>query len=134
LLENQVDLGNIINPYYGDVAGNKLKALLKEHILMAGKIIDAAKKGDNSTVAKLDKDWHRNADEIVTLLSSTNPYWSKKVLTDMFYKHLKLTTDEVVNRLQGNWVEDIKTADTNETHLIHMGDFLTDGIVKQFPN
>ena len=134
MLENQVDLGNIIKPYYGDLAGNKLTALLKEHILMAGKIIDAAKKGDNRAVAMLDNEWHRNADEIVTLLSSSNPYWSKKVLTDMFDKHLKLTTDEVVDRLQGNWVEDIKTADTNETHLIHMGDFLTDGIVKQFPN
>jgi hypothetical protein len=52
----------------------------------------------------------------------------------MFYVHLQLTTDEVVDRLKGNWVEDIKTADTNETHLIHMGDFLTDGIVKQFPD
>jgi hypothetical protein len=51
----------------------------------------------------------------------------------MFYKHLKLTTDEVVDRLQGKWVEDIKTADTNETHLILMGDFLTDGTVKHFP-
>ncbi len=32
-----------------------------------------------------------------------------------------------------NWKADIKTADLNETHLIHMGDMLTDGIVKQFP-
>jgi hypothetical protein len=134
LLENQVDLGNIIKPYYGDLAGNKLTALLKEHILIAGKIIDAAKKGDQAAVGQLDKDWHRNADEIVSFLSSANPYWSKKVLTEMFYTHLKLTTDEVVDRLQGNWVEDIKTADTNENHLIHLGEFLTDGIVKQFPN
>ncbi|WP_180960416.1 hypothetical protein [Neobacillus cucumis] len=52
----------------------------------------------------------------------------------MFYTHLKLTTDEVKDRLKGDWTADIKTADTNEAHLIHMGDFLTDGIVKQFPN
>ncbi|WP_413298864.1 hypothetical protein AA0X95_14250 [Bacillus sp. 1P10SD] len=32
------------------------------------------------------------------------------------------------------WAGDIKTADTNEEHLIHMGEILTDGIVKQFPN
>ncbi|MDF2903224.1 MAG: hypothetical protein K0S25_862, partial [Bacillus sp. (in: firmicutes)] len=32
------------------------------------------------------------------------------------------------------WKEDITTADQNETHLIHLGDMLTNGIVKQFPN
>ncbi|MBM7651016.1 hypothetical protein [Neobacillus cucumis] len=41
---------------------------------------------------------------------------------------------KVEDRLKGDWTADIKTADTNETHLIHMGDFLTNGIVKQFPN
>jgi hypothetical protein len=133
LLQNQVDLGDIIKPYYGEDAGKKLTALLKEHILIAGKIVDAAKKGDKTAVDQFDKDWHRNADDIVAFLSSANPYWSKKVLTEMFYKHLKLTSDEVVYRLHGNWAEDIITADKNETHLIHMGDFLTDGIVKQFP-
>lgn len=133
LLANQVDLGNVIKPYYGEEAGNKLTALLKEHILIAGKIIDAAKKGDQQAVDRMNKDWYRNADEIIAFLTAANPHWNKKVLNDMFYTHLKLTTDEVVDRLKGDWVADIKSADTNETHLIHMGDFLTDGIVRQFP-
>lgn len=133
LLKNQVDLGNIIKPYYGEAAGNKLTGLLKEHILIAGKIINAAKAGDKASVDQFNKEWNRNADEIVAFLTSANPHWSKKDLTNMFYVHLQLTTDEVVNRLKGNWVEDIKRADMNEEHLIHMGDFLTDGIVKQFP-
>ena len=29
LLQNQVDIGNLIKPYYGDEAGNKLTELLK---------------------------------------------------------------------------------------------------------
>jgi hypothetical protein len=45
-----VDLGNIIKPYYGEEAGKKLTVLLKEHILIAGKIIEAAKKGDKAAV------------------------------------------------------------------------------------
>lgn len=52
----------------------------------------------------------------------------------MFYLHLSLTTDEVVARLKKDWEGDIKAVDLNEEHLIHMADFLTDGIVKQFPN
>ena len=133
LLQNQVDIGNLIKPYYGDEAGNKLTTLLKEHIVIAGEIIDAAKKGDQKNVDKFNKDWVRNADEIVAFLSSANPNWSKKELTDMFYTHLKFITDEVTHRLKKEWAADIKTVDLNETHLIHMSDFLTDGIVKQFP-
>ncbi|MBS4193093.1 hypothetical protein KHA94_23585 [Bacillus sp. FJAT-49705] len=51
----------------------------------------------------------------------------------MFYTHLKLTTDEVAARLKKDWKGDIKAADLNENHLIHMADFLTNGIIKQFP-
>lgn len=101
--------------------------------MIAGKIIEVAKKSDQASVDQFNKEWYRYADEIVAFLSAANPYWSKKELTDMFYIHLKLTINEVVDRLKGDWVADINTADRNETHLIHMGDFLTDGIVKQFP-
>jgi hypothetical protein len=112
---------------------NSFTELLKEHIVIAGQIIDVAKKGVQANVDKFDRDWHRNSDEIVAFLANANPNWPKKELTDMFYTHLKFTTDEVVSRLEKDWMGDIKTADLNETHLIHRGDFLTDGIVKQFP-
>lgn len=133
LLRNQTDIENIIKPYYGAKAGNQLTGLLKEHILIAGEIIESAKKNDQANVDKFNKDWYRNADEIITFLTTSNPNWPKRELTDMFYTHLKLTSDEVSFRLNKNWKGDIKTADLNENHLIKMGDFLTDGIVKQFP-
>jgi hypothetical protein len=86
LLHNQEDLGNIIKPYYGEEAGTKLTALLKEHILIAGKIIDAAKIGDQKNVDQFNKDWYGNADEIVAFLTSANPNWSKKELTNGIVK------------------------------------------------
>jgi hypothetical protein len=133
LLRNQVDIGNLIKPYYGEEAETKLTALLREHILIAGKIVEAAKKGDQASVANLNKEWHRNADEIVAFLTSANPNWNKKEFTDMFYLHLKLITDIVLARLNKDWEGDIKVTDLNEDHLIHMADFITDRIVKQFP-
>ena len=37
--------------------------------MIAGEIIDAAKKGDQKNVDKFNKDWVRNADEIVAFLN-----------------------------------------------------------------
>ncbi|MGG4448198.1 glycosyltransferase [Brevibacillus porteri] len=134
LLKNQVDIGNAMKPYYGEEAGNKLGKLLTEHIVIAGKIIDAAKNGDQASVAKLNKDWYRNADDIAKFLSSANPNWTEKELKDLLYKHLELLTGNLQARLKKDWEADIETFDKGEDHIISLADVLTAGIIKQFPN
>jgi hypothetical protein len=133
LLQNQQDTGNIIKPFYGEAAGNKLADLLKEHILIAGKIVEAAKTGKQADVKKLQVEWHRNADDMAKFLSAANPNWQFKELQDMLYTHLQLITEIVLNHLKGDWKADIAATDKNEIHLIHFADLLTEGIVKQFP-
>lgn len=133
LLQNQQDIGNLIKPYYGEAAGNKLADLLREHIQIAGKIVAAAKAGNQADVTKLEADWHRNADDIAKFLSGANPNWSFKELQDMLYTHLQLITEIVLDCLKGDWKGDIAATDKNEIHMIHLADILTEGIVKQFP-
>lgn len=79
-MRNQDDIGNAIKPIYGNDAGNKLAALLRDHILIAAEIVKAAKAGDNDGVTKGEKKWHDNADEIAAFLSGANPNWPNKVL------------------------------------------------------
>ncbi|MBU9709342.1 glycosyltransferase [Paenibacillus sp. AK121] len=133
LLRNQQDIGNVIKPYYGEAAGNKLADLLREHILIAGKIVAAAKAGNQADMKKLDADWHANADDIAKFLSEANPNWQFKTLQDMLYTHLQLITEIVLNCLKGDWKADIAATDKNEIHMIYLADILTEGIVKQFP-
>ena len=40
-MQNQIDIGNSIKPFYGEAAGNQLAKLLTEHIVIAGQLIDA---------------------------------------------------------------------------------------------
>lgn len=133
LLRNQDDIGNAIQPIYGEAAGKKLAALLREHILIAADIVKAAKSGDSDGVAKGQKRWYANADDLAAFLSGANPNWSKAALTDMLYKHLEFTTTEVVSRLKKDWAADIDAYDKGHEHMLMFADALTSGIVKQFP-
>jgi hypothetical protein len=133
LLKNQDDIGNAIKPIYGDEAGKKLALLLRDHILVATEVVKAAKAGNNEELAKANKKWEANADDIATFLSGANPNWPKQDLVNMLYKHLELTTGEVVSRLKKDWVADIDYYDKGHEHMLMFADVLTDGIVKQFP-
>jgi hypothetical protein len=133
LLKNQEDIGNAIAPFYGVEAGKKITELLKAHILIAVDVVGAAKSGDQAKLKEADQEWHDNADAIASFLSGANAYWRQKDLTDLLYRHLSLTTDEVVARLQKNWREDIVAFDKNLDHMMMMAEGLADGIIKQFP-
>ncbi|MCQ6561819.1 glycosyltransferase [Paenibacillus mendelii] len=133
LLRNQQDIGDAIKPYYGEAAGNKLAELLKEHILLAGKVVDAAKSGNQEELKKYNAAWYRNADDIAKFLSAANPNWPQKELQDLLYTHLQLLTDQVTARIMKDWKADILAFDKYEDHIIKLADTLTNGTVKQFP-
>jgi hypothetical protein len=134
LLKNQEDLGNAIKPVYGEAAGNKLTALLKDHILIAVDLVKAAKEGNKEATEAADKKWHKNGEEIAEFLSSANPKnWPKKALTDMMFAHLAVTKDAVVAKLKKDHAAAIKAYDKGHDHILMMADALSTGIVKQFP-
>ncbi|KZZ84332.1 hypothetical protein [Bacillus sp. SJS] len=134
LLKNQEDIGNAIKPLYGEKAGNKLKDLLKEHIVMAGKIVDAAKSGNEASVKQLNKEWYRNADDIAAFLSGANPSFKMEDLKNLLYMHLKFVTNDLSASLAKDWNARIVSIDEGITHIILMADTISAEVVKQFPD
>ncbi len=135
LLQNQVDIGNAIKPFYGSQAGDQLTALLKQHILIAVSVLDAAKAGDQATLQKASSDWYANASDIADFLSNANPKnWPLSTMQSLMKTHLDETLQEAVDRLHGNYAADIQDFDAVETHILVMADGLSAGIVAQFPN
>jgi hypothetical protein len=135
LLANQVDIGNAIKPFYGQAAGDRLTALLREHILTAADILSAAKAGDEAAVATARAAWYANADEIASFLSTANPkHWPLDEMRAMMRTHLDLTLDEAVARLQGRYADDIAAYEAVHTEILEMADMLSSGIVAQFPS
>ncbi len=133
LLANQDDIGNAVKPYYGEEAGKKLAALLRDHILIATEVVKAAKMGNSADLTAAQQKWTANADDLAAFLSGANPHWPKAALADMLHKHLTYTTDEAVSRLKKEWKADVESYDKGHLHMLMFADMLTEGIVKQFP-
>jgi hypothetical protein len=135
LLKNQADIGNAIKPYYGVAAGSRLTSLLREHIAIAAELIAAARKGDAEGVAQGQTRWTENADRIAAFLSKANPgSWKLAETTAMMHDHLRLTTDEVLARLNGKWTADVRAYDRIHIQILRMADMLSSGLVAQFPS
>lgn len=135
LLANQEDIGNAIKPFYGDAAGDKLTALLKDHILGAADLLAAAKAGDKAKVDAASKKWYDNANDIAAFLNSANgKNWPLPAMQDAMRVHLDETLKEAVDRLQGKYADDIKDYDAVHAHILEMADILSNGIIAQFPD
>jgi hypothetical protein len=135
LLQNQQDIGDAIKPYYGEEAGDQLTALLREHILIAADVLNAAKAGDAAGVEASSAEWYGNADDIAAFLSGANPKsWEAEGTKAMMREHLDLTLEEAVAHLEGRYDDDIAAYDKVHDAILHMADAISDGIVKQFPN
>lgn len=134
LLRNQTDIGNAIKPFYGDAAGEKLTALLKEHIGTAAELIAAARANDQAKQSDATKRWFANADGIASFLSGANAKnWPREEMMSMMREHLNVTTAEVVARLKADWPADVAAYETVHGQILEMADMLSTGIISQFP-
>jgi hypothetical protein len=133
LLRNQDDIGSAIKPIYGDEAGKKLAALLRDHILIAADIVKAAKANDTKGVDAGQKKWRQNGNDMAAFLASANPQWKQAALADMLQKHLDFVTQQAVARIKMDWAADIKAYDAGYDHMMMFADMLSDGIIKQNP-
>ena len=135
LLQNQVDIGDAVKPFYDDEAGDQLTALLTDHILIAAEILQAAKSGNTAALEDAIKRWYTNADDIAVFLNAANPsQWPLEEMKAMMREHLDLTLEEAVAYLQGDYEASVAAYDEVHVQALEMADMLSMGIIKQFPN
>ncbi|MET0799594.1 MAG: hypothetical protein ABWZ53_00280 [Actinomycetota bacterium] len=134
LLQNQVDIGDAIRPFYGDAAGDRLTKLLTEHITTAVDVLTAAKAGDSGAFDEALASWYRNGRQIARFLHEANPdNWPLRAMRRMMREHLDLTLAEASHRLAGDFEQDIADYEAVHVEILHMADMLSRGIIRQFP-
>jgi hypothetical protein len=133
LLHNQTDIGNAVKPYYGTNAGNELTTLLKGHINAAVAVLEAAKAGDASSIAKATAAFYANGNEVAGFLHAANPnHWSLSAMQMMMRIHLNQVVALAVDQLEGKYAAAISLYNVYIGHILNMADMLSTGIMQQF--
>ena len=106
LLQNQVDIGDAIRPFYGDTAADRLTELLTEHITTAADVLTAAKAGDDVAFDDASDAWYRNARQIARFLHEANrDNWPLREMQRMMCDQLKVCVARRVWRLLDHMCE-----------------------------
>jgi hypothetical protein len=135
LQRNQTDIANAIKPYYGNAASAKLRGLLRQHILGAVALLQAAKANDAAALGTAHDAWYANGNQIADFVAGANPRsWPRGEMRSMMKSHLDETLKEAVDHLNGRFAADVADYDAIHKTILEMADMLSDGIVAQFPN
>lgn len=135
LLKNQKDIGDSVKVFYGDAAGDQLTALLTEHIKIAGELISDLILNKSTEANAASVNWYKNADDIATFLYNANSEkWPLADLKAMMKEHLDDTAVEVKAQIAKDYVGSLTAFGTIQAEILKMADFLSMGIMKQFPD
>ena len=133
LLENPYNIADVYAEYYGESTANTIAQLLTEHMQIGAGLITALRDNKSAESDILTKKWYENADKMADAFNSINPYYDRNELQKMLYSHLDLTLHEVAMRLSENYIADITTFNEVEHEAISTADYLSIGIMQQFP-
>ena len=132
LLQNPSDTAAVLKPFYGVQAASIFEKLFTDHLLIAARLVNAAKAGDTAAVQQERRSWYKNADEIADFLSDINPYWSRANWQAALYEHLQKTENEAVQLLTGKYADSITEYDAIQAQALEMADMMAQGIIRQF--
>jgi hypothetical protein len=124
LLENQDNIAFFFVPKFGKAAAESVAGLLREHIAMAGELIDALNTDDTKLQAEKKAAWYDNAARVGAALYDLQrggaPYLSKAQWMGEMKMHLDLLTTLVAAYLDEKFDEALKATDPYVSHIRHL--------------
>lgn len=132
LLRNPVDFERLLQQFFGENKARRFKDLLTTHLTIAAQLVSAAKAGNSAEADMQRRLWYENANDIARFLASINPFWRESQWRDLLFEHLRMTEDEAVYILNGQYEKSIKEYDEIQAQAMDMADVMAYGIINQF--
>jgi len=130
LLRTMEATGDALAASFGEDSANVLVSLLRRHVLIAVKLLSAARSGHIERFKKEDERWISSASEIAAFLSSLTPAWPRDVLEQHLQLLVQLTKNEAVARVAGNHVVDLRTHDAIHEEAMVIADLMATGLAQ----
>jgi len=132
LLQNYEDMEDALRPYYGEDA-EVLGDLIKDHLTIAAEILTALKNG--APTDALITSWYANGDDIAAQMNEMNPKaWPLAETQKMWKEHLDATLVEATDHFTGDFAGEVAAYDQVHDMALEMADFISNGVMKQFPS
>ena len=132
LLKNQDAIGNCMRTFFGDIAGDTITSLLKDHITITTDLLKAINTADTNRSTTLETEAVTNAENIATFLGTINPCYSRDELIEMLDTHLILVKYQFIARMNRDYNSDIMYLDMGIHHILMISDYLFKGIIERF--
>ncbi len=129
LLRNPSDMAETIAPYYGNKTSKEYGDLIKNQLMIAIQLATAAKEKNQTALQDASNRWYKNADDIARFESNMSSRLAQKDRKALWYQHLNLTKDEIMQLSNKDYNSSINTFDRIEEQASLMADSLTNGIV-----
>lgn len=134
LIQNYEDMEEALTPYYGEEA-EVLGELIQEHLVIAAEILTAAHDGDTAAMNDAIDRWYVNAHDISVQMNKMNPkFWPLEETEKMWVEHLDATLEEAKAHLEGRFEDEVAAYDKVHDLALEMADFMSNGVMQQFPS
>ncbi len=108
LVRNQVDIGDAVRPYFGDMMADVFTALLQEEVNRACAAFTAAKSGDPARREAAETAWRGAAADVASFVSAVDSSaGSQDTLVGMVSRLVDATAAQMHCRLKGDWTGDL---------------------------
>ena len=134
VLQSPTDIMAVFAVYYPASDTRQIGQLLTNHVQDGASLATALRDGNRKRAEELNRNLYANSSQLADTLSDLNPYYNRKRLKDMLSTNIDRSNRQTVNRLAGNYVQDVKEFDKAEKEMMDLADYLSEGIFQQFYN
>ena len=133
VVANAKQIASTLSPFYGDLASEKLFALLADHYGAIKEYADATVVGNTLQQEAALAHLSFNADDIAEFMSGANPYLSKDDVRGLIAAHGAHHVAQIIQLQEHDYKSEAQTWKVMSDHADVIADTLTTALAKQFP-
>lgn len=132
LYANSRDFFYLLRVFFGDAQAQRFARFLTFHMANLGQLLYAIMNNNQEEANRITAALNQNANEMALFFSTMNPFWEEEQWRQLLFNLVRLTTDQMVAHLGGDYAESISIFDRNEENAYNIADYLAKGIIQSF--